>query len=200
MSQLQYVLVIPAGGGKTTLCSNPNFLDIDTLYTLQETQSTYDRINSELVLRARLKPLIPSMTIDDLRQRISEYKGTAVCLLVHTIAVAHQSGLMLKGVYIPSEELHEKAIGSRGDTGLWFARRNRLVMLEECLRGDVKGRMYGTWSELWEAIEETKLFGSLENGASRGEEVTDTQEITGRPDDESHHMNVLTSAIGCHFA
>lgn len=52
VSSLKYVVVIPSGGGKTTLSEDPIFLDIDYFYNLRETQSTYDRIELELQERS----------------------------------------------------------------------------------------------------------------------------------------------------
>lgn len=198
MSRLRFTVVVPAGGGKSTNTSDPFFTDIDELYHLKESESTYDRINSKLQHRAKCRERIPEHVSQELRRRIASYQGPSSCLLVHNIAVAQQTGLKLLAVFIPEGSLHETSIESRGDAGKWFARENRQTVLEECRRSSIKAQSYSAWCDFAGALEELrKTHDSASNHVANGD---------GRPvccldegQDERHLLNLLTSAVGCPF-
>jgi len=153
-SSLKFVVVVPAGGGKTTLSQNQgqHFLDIDMLYNLRETESTYERMNVELQRLADIRQPVPTADADELRRRVKEYKGLASCLMIHSLAPAQASGLRLIGVLIPSVELHDNSISDRDAFGRWFAHRNVDCLVKACRRRSVKISTYSSWTEMAEFV------------------------------------------------
>ena len=200
MTNLKSVIVIPAGGGKTSLASKgTDLLDIDALYHLTETQSTYDRINQQLQHRAKNRDPIPNFVGTELKERISSYSGPCTCLLAHTVAIAEQTGLELLCVYLPEEELHEKAIAARADSGQWFARTNRSVVYRECnKRGNNRTESYAVWAELADSV---KTKSRRAPAMSKLELNILDQNHDGKQnfDDEYFLVEVLCSALGIPF-
>ncbi len=58
-SGLRYVIAMPCGGGKTTTCDDEYYLDVDAMYDLNETQTTYDRMNKRLQAMAKNHSRLP---------------------------------------------------------------------------------------------------------------------------------------------
>lgn len=199
---LREVLAIPAGGGKTTLCQDPYYLDVDAMYSLEEAQETYDRINAELQRRANKRPPISSSVIEDHKKRISEYRGPARCLLIHSLEVAHQSGLEVKGVLVPAQPLHEHCINERATSGKWFARESRDNLIKQCRKFGLQPTFYSNWEILQQFVLSVRQDDtdpgtrstSLGASSSDSESPKSKNEMSS---DEENLISILSSAVGC---
>jgi hypothetical protein len=202
---LRYVIAMPCGGGKTTTCNDDYYLDVDAMYTLRETQTTYDRMNKSLQNMAKNQTKLPLEVISEHQERLKSYEGDSECLLVHSLDVAKLGGLHLKAVLIPSEELHEQSIADRAELSKWIARKNRATLLSRCAHYGQPFKMYDTWAAL-EAIlkdlrDEECAMGSL----SRKDSHVST-EPTIKPSaamkaqgDEELLLHLVASGLGCLF-
>ena len=216
--RLRYAIVVPGGGGKTSLCDrDTRFFDLDELYNLKQTKTTCARINEQLVLREQTKTPIPACIIDDLLRRINHYAGSGDCLLIHTFEVARMSGLKVLAVMIPTKSFHEISIAERGALGRWWSRKNREAIIQECEEHGLEARSYGCWKEFDRIIEES-LHGnekhetgddwttertSNRNGAREGAEkyCVPAKGASGHfsDTDEEYLTEMLASTVGCHF-
>lgn len=203
--QLQYVVVIPAGGGKTTLSqSHENvFLDVDALYNLRETESTYERMNNELQRLASTKQPVPASVAAELRSRIQRYAGPACCLLVHSISVAQASRLTLLSILVPSLELHRSSILDRDDVGRWFARGTATHVIEDGQQKSLQVTRYADWKELADIV--AALLRSLPK-KKFNEPLVSTVAIGALPPsiqeqdrDEALLLSLCSVAVGCEF-
>lgn len=203
--QLQYVVVIPAGGGKTTLSQKHEhvFLDVDALYNLRETESTYDRMNAELRRRASIKQPVPVTAAAELRARIQKYAGQACCLLVHSVSVAEASGLKVLSILVPSAELHQSSILDRDNTGRWFARENATCLIEDCQQKSLQLTRYSNWKELADIV--AALLRSLpkkkvtEPIVSAVVIETPSSSVQEQERDEALLLSLCSIAVGCKF-
>ena len=202
---LRYVIAMPCGGGKTTICDDEYYLDVDAMYTLRETQTTYDRMNGQLQTIARDCAKLPMDVISEHQERLKAYEGSAECLLVHSLDVAKLGGLHLKAVLVPSVELHEQSIASRAELSKWIARKNRASLLSQCTHHGESFKMYDTWAELEATLKDMRgdesLSGSLLRKDSHvtSESLTKPPEITRMNEDEERLLYLVASGLGCEF-
>lgn len=206
---LRYVIAVPCGGGKTTTCSDPYYLDIDTLYTLEESQTTYDRMNIRLQNLAQTHSKLPNEVLAEHRERIRKYEGRAQCLLVHSLDVARLGGLQLKAVLVPSKRLHEESISGRAELSKWIARRNRVGLIEQCARLGQAYEEYGSWTKLEYLLQDLRDEddeGLFLGGMARKDSAVSRPDVdgkveegsTGREDEEAL-LFLVASGLGCRF-
>jgi hypothetical protein len=202
---LRYVIAMPCGGGKTTTCDDGYYLDIDAMYTLRETQTTYDRMNNRLQTMAKNHSKLPMDVISEHQERLQNYEGNAECLLVHSLDVAKLGGLHLKAILVPSEELHEQSIASRAELSKWIARRNRATLISRCAHYGESFKMYDTWATLEAILKDLRDVDSLTESPSRKDSLF-SAEPTIKPsaiikarEDEEFLLHLVASGLGCPF-
>lgn len=202
---LRYVIAMPCGGGKTTTCDDEYYLDIDAMYTLRETQTTYDRMNNRLQTMAKARSKLPMDVISEHQERLKNCEGDAECLLVHSLDVAKLGGLHLKAVLIPSEELHEQSIANRAELSKWIARKNRATLISQCAHYGESFRMYDTWAALEAILKDLRDQDSLMGNLSRKDSHV-SSEPTIQPSaamkargDEELLLHLVASGLGCPF-
>lgn len=202
---LRYVIVMPCGGGKTTTCDDEYYLDVDAMYTLRETQTTYDRMNNRLQAMTRNRSKLPMDVMSEHQERLKNYEGDAECLLVQSLDVAKFGGLHLKAVLVPSEELHEQSIANRAELSKWIARRNRANLISQCVHHGESFRMYDTWAALEAILKDLRDQESLMGSLSRKDSHVST-EPTIKPSavikargDEELLLHLVASGLGCLF-
>lgn len=202
---LRYVIAMPCGGGKTTTCNDGYYLDVDAMYTLNETQTTYDRMNKCLQTMAETHSKLPMDVISEHRERLENYEGDAECLLVHSLDVAKLGGLHLKAVLIPSEELHEQSIASRVELSKWIARTNRANLISQCAQYGQSFKTYDTWAALEVILrdlrEEETAMGSLSRKDSHvsNEPAIKPSGVVKARQDEELLLHLVASGLGCTF-
>ena len=202
---LRYVIAMPCGGGKTTTCNDEYYLDIDAMYTLNETQTTYDRMNECLLTMSEARSKLPMDVISEHRERLKNYEGDAECLLVHSLDVAKLGGLHLKAVLLPSEELHEQSITSRAELSKWIARKNRANLISQCAQYGQLFKTYDTWAALETILkdlrEEETAMGSLSRKDSHvsNEPAIKPSAVVKARQDEELLLHLVASGLGCTF-
>lgn len=206
---LRYVIAVPCGGGKTTTCSDPYYLDVDSLYTLRESQTTYDRMNTRLKDLAQTHSQLPSKVLAEHRSRIKNYEGRAQCLLVHSLDVAKLGGLQLKAVLVPSARLHEESISGRAELSKWIARKNRTGLMEQCARLGQAYEEYGSWTKLeclLQDLRDEDDEGLFLGGMARKDSAVSRPEGDGKAgesgrvgEDEEALLFLVASGLGCRF-
>ena len=203
---LRYAIAMPCGGGKTTTCSDEYYLDVDAMYTLHETQTTYDRMNKRLQALAQDRSRIPMDVISEHRERLRSYDGSAECVLIHSLDVAKLGGLHVKAVLVPSEELHEQSIAGRAELSKWIARKNRASLIAQCAHHGESFKMYDSWAALETILKdmrgEESFLGSLSRKDSHvsSELPIKPSEITQARQDEELLLYLVASGLGCRFA
>ena len=202
---LRYVIAMPCGGGKTTTCDDEYYLDIDAMYALNETQTTYDRMNKRLQTMAEGRSKLPMDVISEHQERLKNYEGDAECLLIHSLDVAKLGGLHLKAVLIPSEELHEQSIANRAELSKWIARRNRANLMSQCDHYGESFKTYDTWTALEAILGDLRDEGILMGSLSRKDSHVSTEPtikpsaITKVRKDEELLLHLVASGLGCKF-
>lgn len=201
-SSLRYVVVIPAGGGKTTLSQREEqaFLDVDALYNLRETNSTYDRMNAELERRAAVQEPVPISVAAEFRGRIANYKGPACCLLLHSVTLAEVSGLQMLAALIPSPELHKISTADRDTMGKWFAYQNVKCLERKCQQRQSKISRYSNWAELDQIVQNLLAVLPVARQRLQRSEL-DAVVLTReqQDNDEALLLGLCTLAVGCDF-
>ena len=204
-SGLRYVIAMPCGGGKTTTCDDEYYLDVDAMYTLNETQTTYDRMNNRLQSMAKDNSKLPMDVISEHQERLKNYEGDAECLLVHSLDVAKLGGLYLKAVLIPSEELHERSIANRAELSKWIARENRATLITQCAHHGESFKMYKSWAALEVILDSLRDEGIMIGSLSRKDSHVSTEPLT-KPStvaeargDEELLLHLVASGLGCPF-
>jgi hypothetical protein len=202
---LRYVIAMPCGGGKTTTCDDEYYLDVDAMYTLSETQTTYDRMNKHLQTMAESNSKLPMDVISEHQERLRNYEGDAECLLVHSLDVAKLGGLCLKAVLIPSEELHEWSIANRAELSKWIARKNRATLISQCAHHGESFKVYKTWAALEVILDSLRDEGIMIGSLSRKDSHVSTEPLT-KPStvmkargDEELLLHLVASGLGCQF-
>lgn len=204
-SGLRYVIAMPCGGGKTTTCDDEYYLDVDAMYTLSETQTTYDRMNERIQTMAESDSKLPMDVILEHQERLRNYEGDAECLLVHSLDVAKLGGLYLKAVLIPSEELHERSIANRAELSKWIARKNRATLISQCAHHGESFKVYKTWKALEVILDNLRdegiMIGSLSRKDSHvsTEPLTKPSTVTKARGDEELLLHLVASGLGCQF-
>jgi hypothetical protein len=202
---LRYVIAMPCGGGKTTTCNDDYYLDVDAMYTLRETQTTYDRMNKSLQNMAKNQTKLPLEVISEHQERLKSYEGDSECLLVHSLDVAKLGGLHLKAVLIPSEELHEQSIADRANLSKRIAKKNRETLISQCAQHGESFKVYKSWAALERILDSLRdegiMIGSLSRKDSHvsSEPLTKPPTVTKARGDEELLLHLVASGLGCQF-
>lgn len=202
---LRHVIAMPCGGGKTTTCNDEYYLDVDALYTLNETQTTYDRMNKRLQALAQNCSKLPMDVIFEHRERIKTYEGKAECLLVHSLDVAKLGGLHVEAILVPSEELHEEAIASRAELSKWIARKNRASLILQCAHHGESFKMFNNWEALEVILQGLREDWDQSGDVPRRDSHVSTEfavklsEVTKGRQDEGLLLHLVASGLGCTF-
>lgn len=148
-------LVIPSGGGKTTLARNYGFLDID----VGARESNLGRLVGSLTKLAFVGLLPWNVTntvqwsfIKNVLQHRLE--GDDVVILLHSIAAARAIDCGSISVYVPGVNLHEEATSARSDSARDLARLNRTSVLAEADIAGVEVFEYLTFADLERKVQQ----------------------------------------------
>jgi hypothetical protein len=142
-----YAVIVPAGGGKTSLCEYKGYLDVDAI---AGSHAIYNKIISErrqALNNCAPNPSSNSRWFELMRETLDRFKRPEpVIVLVHSEETAAEIGARICGAFLPTKKLHAEGKKDRTQIGRLLC-DDTYDTIQHCTRS-VEVAKYKSWGEL----------------------------------------------------